>query len=97
MEISPSLVGRAIVASSHSFEMPCRSPSCVINVATTRRTDQVIGIGNTSGVVIDRFTQVGPTADNADIVAAPLIRGGDACLGGRLHDDTLVGRYHFFV
>src|SRR3990170_2459457 len=55
MEFSPALVGCVISAGNHSFEMVRRSGECVINLPTTALTDQVIGIGNSSGAEIDKY------------------------------------------
>ena len=40
---------------NHSFEMLRRSRECVINVPTSDLVDEVVGIGNCSGVDIDKF------------------------------------------
>jgi len=55
MEFTPSLVGCVIAGSNHSFGLIRRSKECVINLPTTALTDQVVGVGNTSGAEIDKF------------------------------------------
>ena len=55
MEFTPSLVGCVIAGGNHSFGLIRRSKECVINLPTTALTDQVVGVGNTSGAEIDRF------------------------------------------
>ncbi len=97
MAFSPSLVGCLISAGSHSFELARQSGECVINLPTTALTDEVIGIGNTSGAVIDKFARFGLTADPAQRVGAPLIRECHAHFECRLFDDSLVDRYNFFI
>lgn len=97
MEFSPSLVGCVIAAGNHSFEMVRRSRECVINVPTTELTDEVIGIGNTSGAEIDKFERFGLTAERARRVKAPLIRECHASFECRLADDRLVEKYSFFI
>jgi flavin reductase (DIM6/NTAB) family NADH-FMN oxidoreductase RutF len=64
---------------------------------TTALTDTVIGIGNTSGAQIDKFAHFGLTADEAQSVAAPLIRECHAGFECRMHDDALVDKYNFFI
>ena len=49
LEFTPSLVGCMISGGNHSFHMIRNSRECVINLPTTALTDQVVGIGNTSG------------------------------------------------
>ena len=55
MEFTPSLVGCVISNANHSFGMIERSRECVINLPTTKLTDIVVGIGNTTGAEIDKF------------------------------------------
>lgn len=97
MEFSPALVGCVIAAGNHSFEMIRQSRECVINLPSTQMTDTVVKIGNTSGADIDKFTEFGLTALDAEGVSAPLIaecHGNFAC---RLYDDALIDKYNFFV
>jgi flavin reductase (DIM6/NTAB) family NADH-FMN oxidoreductase RutF len=91
LEFTPSLVGCMISGGNHSFRMIRDSRECVINLPTTALTDTVVGIGNTSGAEIDKFTEFGLTAEEADKVGAPLIR---EC---QLQDDALVDKYNFFI
>jgi flavin reductase (DIM6/NTAB) family NADH-FMN oxidoreductase RutF len=97
MEFTPSLVGCVIAGGNHSFDMIRQSRECVINLPTTALTDQVVGIGNTSGGEIDKFAAFGLTADTGAAVDAPLIRECHANFECRLHDDALVERYNFFI
>lgn len=94
---TPSLVGLMISSGNHSFGMIRDSRECVINLPTTALTDAVVGIGNTSGTEIDKFAHFGLTAEDAGEVGAPLIRECHASFECRLHDDTLVERYNFFI
>ncbi|PPQ28058.1 flavin reductase family protein [Rhodopila globiformis] len=97
MEFAPSLVGCVIASGNHSFQMIRDSRECVINLPTTSLTDQVIGIGNTSGAKIDKFAHFGLTAEDAEQVAAPLISECHASFECRLYDDSVVERYNFFI
>ncbi|HZW25784.1 MAG TPA: flavin reductase family protein [Gallionella sp.] len=97
MEFSPSLVGCIISSANHSFEMVRRSRECVINVPTTVLTDEVVGIGTTTGAEIDKFEYFGLTADAADSVKAPLIRECYANFECKLFDARLVDKYNFFI
>jgi len=97
MEFSPSLVGCVISRANHTFELVRRSRECVINLPTTALTDQVVGIGNTSGAEIDKFRHFALTADPAREVNAPLIRECHANFECRLADARLVGKYDFFI
>lgn len=97
LEFSPSLVGLMISSGNHSFRMIRESGECVINLPTTKLTDTVVRIGNTSGADIDKFAEFGLTPVEASMVEAPLIRECHASFECRLHDDTLVDRYNFFI
>lgn len=97
MEFTPALVGCVISGANHSFRMIRESGECVINLPTTQLTDEVVGIGNTSGGEIDKFAHFGLTAAPAKAVAAPLIAECHANFECRLHDDALVDTYNFFI
>jgi flavin reductase (DIM6/NTAB) family NADH-FMN oxidoreductase RutF len=97
MEFSPSLIGCLISSGNHSHGMIRDSRECVINLPTTKLTDQVVGIGNTSGSEIDKFAEFGLTADEASEVDAPLIRECHANFECRVHDDVLVDKYNVFI
>ena len=97
MEFSPSLVGCVISSANHSFEMVRRSRQCVINLPTKALTDEVVGIGTSSGAQMNKFEHFRLTADKADVVEAPLIRECHANFECQLADDTLVEKYNFFI
>ena len=97
MEFTPSLVGCVIAAGNHSFELVRRSGECVINLPTTALTDQVVGVGNTSGAEIDKFATFALTPQKAQRVGAPLIRECHANFECKLKDDRLVDQYNFFI
>ncbi|MFW5825274.1 MAG: flavin reductase family protein [Marinobacter sp.] len=97
MAFSPSLLGCIISAGNHSFEMVRGSGKCVINLPTTELTDEVIGIGNTSGGDIDKFGHFGLTAEDPQAVDAPPIRECYANFECRLADDRLVESHNFFI
>ena len=97
LEFSPSLVGLMISAGNHSHRMILESRECVINLPTTKLTDTVVGIGNTSGAEVDKFTKFTLTAEHATKVDAPLIGECHASFECRLHDDALIKKYNFFI
>ena len=97
MEFHPSLVGCIISSANHSFEMIRRSKECVINVPTVAIAAKVVGIGNTTGGVVDKFATFGLTAAPAIKVKAPLIAECYANFECRLADAGLVRKYNFFI
>jgi flavin reductase (DIM6/NTAB) family NADH-FMN oxidoreductase RutF len=97
MEFTPSLVGCVIAARNHSFGLVRGSSECVINLPTTKLTDQVVGVGNASGAEIDKFATFALTPQKAQCVGTPLIRECHANFECKLADDRLVGEYSFFI
>ncbi len=97
MEFTPSLLGCLISGGNHSHEMIRKSGECVINLPTTKLTDKVIAIGNSSGAEIDKFEEFGLTAQTAAKVDAPLISECHASFECRIHDDALVDKYNLFI
>lgn len=97
MEFSPSLIGCVISSANHSHRLVRASGECVINLPTTALTEQVLGVGATTGAEIDKFERFGLTPEPAELVGAPAIRECHAQFECRLHDDSLVERYDFFV
>jgi flavin reductase (DIM6/NTAB) family NADH-FMN oxidoreductase RutF len=97
MEFSPSLVGCLISNRNHSHEMIRNSGECVINLPTTKLTDKVIAIGNSSGADVDKFETFGLAAEKATEVDVPLIGECHASFECRIHDDALVEKYNLFI
>lgn len=97
MEFTPSLLGCLISGGNHSHEMIRKSGECAINLPTTKLTDEVIAIGNSSGAEIDKFEEFGLTAQTAAKVDAPLIGECHASFECRIHDDALVDKYNLFI
>jgi flavin reductase (DIM6/NTAB) family NADH-FMN oxidoreductase RutF len=97
MEFAPSLIACLISSGNHSHRMIRSSGECVINLPTTELTDQVIGVGNSSGSNTDKFAEFGLTADEAEEVEAPLIRECHAGFECRIHDDALIDKYDLFI
>lgn len=97
MEFSPSLVGCMISGANHSHQLIRDSGECVLNVPDFSLLDTVVGIGNISGIRVDKFERFGLTPGRADIVKAPLVRECFAHMECRLHDDTMVDSYNFFI
>jgi flavin reductase (DIM6/NTAB) family NADH-FMN oxidoreductase RutF len=97
MEFSPSLVGCVISSANHSFGLIRASGECVLNLPTSAQLEQVLGVGSTSGADTDKFAAFGLSAEPAELVGAPALAECHAQFECRLHDDSLVDRYNFFV
>jgi len=97
MEFSPSLIGCVISSANHSHGLLRASGECVINLPTSSQLEAVLGVGSTSGVDTDKFTAFSLMPEASELVAAPSIRECHAQFECRLHDDSLVERYDFFI
>ena len=97
MAFSPSLVGCVIASSNHSFDLVRQSRECVINLPTTSLLDAVVGVGTSSGSEVDKFERFGLTPEAIEGVDAPAVRECHAQFACRLHDDSLVDKYNFFI
>lgn len=97
MQFSPSLLGCFIVGYNHSFDIISKSKECVINIPTVDMIDTVIGIGNTHGNEVDKFTKFGFTQEKAAKVEAPLIKECYANFECKVTDQSLLKKYSFFI
>ena len=97
MAFAPALVGCVISSANHSHGLIRASGECVINLPTSSQLEAVLGVGSTSGVDTDKFAAFGLTPEASELVAAPSIRECHAQFECRLHDDSLVERYDFFI
>lgn len=71
---------------NHSFEALMRTRECVVCIPPAERIEEVVRIGDVSGVDMDKFRTFGLTALPAATVAAPLIDGCMACLECKVVD-----------
>lgn len=97
MEFSPSMIGCFITPQNHSFEMIRKSKECVFNIPTTKLTDEVIGVGNTTGKKVDKFEKFKLTAVKASKVKAPLVDECFAHFECKLIDSSLIKKYNLFI
>ncbi len=97
MEFEPPLIGCVISGRNASFGTLRATKECAINIPTLDLAKQVVGIGNCSGLKVDKFEKFGLTPVGAAQVGAPLIAECYASLECRVADTRLVNRYNFFV
>jgi len=74
LDFSPALFGCYVWDGNHSFEMIRRSKECVINIPTVDLVQTVVGIGNSTGVKVNKFKKFGLTPVLTENVKAPPIR-----------------------
>lgn len=97
LEFSPSLIGCMITSANHSFDMIRKSGECVINIPTADMIDTIIGIGNSRGTRVNKFSKFNLTAEAAATVKAPVIRECYANIECRLADRQMIDKYNFFI
>lgn len=97
MEFEPPLVGCVISNRNYSFDILKTTKECVINIPTVELAEKVVGCGNASGRVIDKFKDFDLTPVAASCVKAPLIDECYASLECKVSDGKLVTQYNFFI
>jgi flavin reductase (DIM6/NTAB) family NADH-FMN oxidoreductase RutF len=97
MDFEPPLVGMVMSDRNYSFAALKATKQCVINIPTVELAAKVVGVGNSSGRRLDKFTAFGLTPRPARLVAPPLIDECYANLECRVTDARMAQRYNFFV
>ena len=97
MEFVPPLVGCVISGQNHTFETLRATGECVLNIPTVELAKKMVGCGNTSGRLVDKFKTFGLTPAAASVVEAPLIAECYASLECRVFDIRQVTQYNFFI
>lgn len=97
LEFEPSLVACYIWDQDRSHDMIRKSKECVINIPTVDLAKEVVGIGNTHGDEVDKFSHFGLTPKKASKVKAPLIDECYANLECKLVDSKLIKNYSLFI
>ena len=97
MEFEPPSIGCVISGRNASFDTLRATRECAINIPTLELAKQVVGIGNCSGLTVDKFAKFGLTPVDATEVQAPLVAECYASLECKVADTRLVNRYNFFI
>jgi flavin reductase (DIM6/NTAB) family NADH-FMN oxidoreductase RutF len=97
MDFEPPLVGMVMSDRNYSFAALKATKQCVINIPTVELAAKVVGVGNSSGRRLDKFTAFGLTPRPARLVAPPLIDECYVNLECRVADARMAQRYNFFV
>jgi flavin reductase (DIM6/NTAB) family NADH-FMN oxidoreductase RutF len=97
MEFEPPIVGCVISNRNYTFNILTATKECVINIPTVELAEKVVGVGNSSGRRIDKFTVFGLTQAAAACVNAPLIDECYANLECRVIDERMAAKYNFFI
>lgn len=97
MDFEPPRVGCVIADGSLTHAVLRETRECVINVPAAGLARRVVGCGNASGRNVDKFKTFRLTPAPGSRVRAPLVDECWANLECRLIDESLAGRFNFFV
>jgi flavin reductase (DIM6/NTAB) family NADH-FMN oxidoreductase RutF len=97
MEFEPPLVGCVISNRNYTFGILKATKECVINIPTVELAVKVVGCGNTTGAMADKFAAFGLTPVAAARVKAPLIGECYANLECKLVDTRMTAKYCLFI
>lgn len=96
IDFDPPIIACVVSNRNTSFNSLLKSKECVINIPTVELARQVVGCGNTSGTLVDKFKQFHLTAVSAATVKAPLIEECYANLECTVIDSKLAKKYNLF-
>jgi flavin reductase (DIM6/NTAB) family NADH-FMN oxidoreductase RutF len=97
MEFEPPMIGCVISSQNYTFSILKATKECVINIPTVEIAKQVVGVGNSSGLEINKFEVFRLTPGKAKLVQAPMIEECYANLECKVVDTKLVSKYNFFI
>jgi len=97
IDFNPPLLACVIDEHSHSFSLLKETKECVINIPTVDLVDAVVGVGNTSGVKVDKFKKFHLTPELATKVNVPLLGECYANLECIVVDMTMASAYNIFI
>jgi len=97
VEFEPPLVACVVSNADHSFAALRATKECVIAIPALKMAQIVVGIGNCSGRVVDKFKRFGLTQAPAKCVAPPLVAECFANLECKVVDTHLVNKFNLFV
>jgi flavin reductase (DIM6/NTAB) family NADH-FMN oxidoreductase RutF len=97
IDFEPPLIGCVISEANYTYPILKATRECVINIPTVELAKAVVGCGNTSGRVVDKFEAFRLTPRPASRVKPPLVAECYANLECRVVDTRLTNRYNLFI
>ena len=97
LEFTPALWACCISSANHSYALIRRSKQCVINLPTADMVDAVVGVGNSSGADVEKFSAFRLTPVQASAVEAPMIKECCAKFECRVFDASAVNKRGLFI
>lgn len=93
VEFVPPLIACVVSEYNYSFTALQKTKECVINIPTVELIDKVVGVGNTTGATVDKFTKFQLTQVVATKVAVPMIAECYANIECQVVDTKMVAKY----
>lgn len=97
VEFVPPLIACVISEDNYSFTALQKTKECVINIPTVELIDKVVGVGNTTGAKVDKFTKFQLTQVAATKVAVPMIAECYANIECKVVDTKMVAKFNIFI
>lgn len=97
VDFEPPLLACVMSDDNYSFQALMKTKECVINIPTADLAQQVVGVGNTSGEQIDKFTQFHFSQTPARVVNVPMIKECYANIECRVVDIKMALKYNIFI
>jgi flavin reductase (DIM6/NTAB) family NADH-FMN oxidoreductase RutF len=97
IEFEPPQIACIVSDGNYSFAALCETGECVIAIPARKLATKVVGIGNSSGREVDKFSTFGLTKLRAARVKPPLIAECFANLECRVTDRGFVNKYNLFI
>jgi flavin reductase (DIM6/NTAB) family NADH-FMN oxidoreductase RutF len=97
IDFEPPLVGIVMSDQNFSFGNLQRSKECVINIPTVELIKKVVGVGNTTGSNVDKFSKFELTPMAACCVEPPMIDECYANFECKVIDAHWAKKYNIFI
>ena len=97
IDFEPPIVGCIISDRNYTFNTLKKTKECVINIPTAELATQVVAVGNSSGLDVDKFEKFHLVQEPALEVGAPLLTECYANLECKVIDTKMVSKYCMFI
>jgi len=97
VEFQPPLIACVVSNANYSFAALRATKECVIAIPALEMASKVVGVGNCSGLNVDKFKRFNLTTAPAARVAPPLVAECFANLECRVVDTHLANKFNLFI
>lgn len=97
VDFEPPIFACVVSDQNYSFHLLKKSKECVINIPTIELAAKVVGVGNTTGSKVDKFTKFHLSQEAATHVKAPLLAECYANLECKVIDMKMSTKYNIFI